>query len=57
MNLKLEHIDALGLLYEKAKITLKCITLYDVTAAEMQLLAYIADDFLTELWDSLNSPQ
>lgn len=52
MNLSLAEIDALGRIHEKAKIMIKCITL-EVNDTDIQLLAYIADDFLDELWDAI----
>ncbi|MCL2531758.1 MAG: hypothetical protein FWE40_06345 [Oscillospiraceae bacterium] len=53
MPLNLAEIDALGLIHEKAKIMVKCITLEDIDIADIRLLAYIADDFLDELWDTI----
>ena len=53
MKRNLAAIDALNLIHEKMEIIVKCITLYDVEANERITLAYIAEDFLTELKEKI----
>ncbi|MCL2445148.1 MAG: hypothetical protein FWD06_00030 [Oscillospiraceae bacterium] len=55
MKRDLATIDAVGLIYENLKLVVKCITLEDVDREETRLLAYIADDYLDDMWATVSS--
>jgi len=55
MALDLETIDALGLIYDKVKVTIDCIIEDSQCPRGVQTLAYIAKDYLCELSEQIQS--
>jgi len=53
MKRDLAMIDAIGAIHENIKLIVKCITLEDIDREEIQLLAYIADDYLKQMYNVL----
>lgn len=51
----LATIDELSLILEKAKVAVKCITVNDVNADDIQVLAHITDEFLCELGEAIQA--
>ncbi|MCL2530778.1 MAG: hypothetical protein FWE40_01290 [Oscillospiraceae bacterium] len=54
MKRDLATIDAMGLILENIEVVLKCITMGDANAGDIQTLAYIADEYLTQLREAIS---
>ena len=50
----LATIDALGPIYDKVNVTIECI-IENSQCPRVQTLAYIAKDYLCELWEKMQS--
>ena len=53
MKRDLATIDALTLIHEKIVVAVKCITMSDADAGDIQTLAFIADDYLAQLLQAI----